>query len=162
MSNALLIRRSVFERLFDTGSDVPEGLMLTHTVEQLRDAVAQDLERLLNARAAIDFDGALIGPHAAKSVLCFGVRDFVGRVLTSSEDRRHISRSLSAAIETHEPRLKNVAVDFHDGVSSMSSLAFTVRATLVVRPTRESVTFDAVLQPSLCSYKVTHARFAYA
>ena len=134
MSSPVRIRRSVFDRLLDNNPDMPEGLMQTCTVEQLRDAVARDLESLLNSRAAINFDA----------------------------DRRHISRSLSHAIETHEPRLQAVSVQFHDEQTSQSSLAFTIRAMLVVRPTRETVSFDAVLQPSLSSYRVMQARFASA
>lgn len=162
MSSPVRIRRSVFDRLLDNNPDMPEGLMQTCTIEQLRDAVARDLESLLNSRAAINFDAVDLGPHTARSVLCFGVRDFVGRVLSSSDDRRHISRSLSHAIETHEPRLQGVSVQFHDEQTSQSSLAFTIRAMLVVRPTRETVSFDAVLQPSLSSYRVMQARFASA
>jgi hypothetical protein len=33
---------------------------------------------------------------------------------------------------------------------------------LVVRPARESVSFDAVLMPSMSRYQVTQARFASA
>ncbi|MFN3886566.1 MAG: type VI secretion system baseplate subunit TssE [Aquabacterium sp.] len=156
------IRRSLFDRLLDVPGNVPEGLLQTCTVEQMRDAVARDLESLLNTRAALNFDDDALGPHVSRSVLCFGVRDFVGRVLTSSEDRRHIARSLSHAIETHEPRLQNVSVSFHDDQLSMSALAFTIRAVLVVRPAREMVSFDAVLQPASSSYRVTQARFAFS
>lgn len=161
MSSAVRIRRSVLDRLLDHSPELPEGLMQTCTVEQLRDAVARDLESLLNSRSAINFDALDVGSHTARSVLCFGVRDFVGRVLSCSEDRRHVSRSLTYAIEAHEPRLKNVLVQFHDEQASRSSLAFTIRATLVVRSTRESVSFDAVLQPSSSTYRVTQARLAF-
>ncbi|KGM42326.1 hypothetical protein JY96_17475 [Aquabacterium sp. NJ1] len=154
------MRRSVFDRLIDDGRDTPEGLMQTCSIEQMRDAVARDLERLLNARTALDFESHLLGQHTSRSVFCFGVRDFVGRALSSSEDRRHISRSLSHAIETHEPRLKQVVVDFNEGHLSSSSLRFTIRALLVIRPTKESVSFDAELQPALSTYRVTYARFA--
>lgn len=136
--------------------------MQTCSIEQMRDAVARDLECLLNARSPLDFDAEDLGSHTSRSVLCFGVRDFVGRVMTNSEDRRHISRSLAHAIETHEPRLKQVRVEFHDSQRAQGSLGFTVRAVLVIRPARESVSFDAVLQPSLSRYRVTQARFAGA
>ena len=134
--------------------------MQTCSIEQMRDAVARDLERLLNARTALNFDSMSMGQHTRRSVFCFGVRDFVGRVLSSSDDRRHISRSLSHAIETHEPLLKQVVVDFNDDHLSASSLRFTIRALLVLRPTKENVSFDAELQPALSKYRVTYARFA--
>lgn len=160
MSGHVRIRRSLFDRLLDVPGNMPEGLMQTCSVEQLRDAVARDLEGLLNTRTALDFDETALGAHVSRSVVCFGVRDFVGRVLSSSEDRRHIARSLSHAIETHEPRLQQVNVDFRREQASMGALAFTIRAVLVVRPTREMVSFDAVLHPASSSYRVTQARFA--
>jgi type VI secretion system protein ImpF len=163
MSSALRIRRGLFDRLLATDPDAPEGLIQTCSVEQLRDAVARDLERLLNARSAVlsdDVDAPRLGPHARASVLCFGVPDFAGRVLASSEDQRFIATSLARAIEAHEPRLRQVAVEFTQSDSSGRALQFTIRATLVVRPARESVSFDAVLMPSMSRYQVTQARFA--
>ncbi len=53
MSSALRIRRGLFDRLLATDPDAPEGLIQTCSVEQLRDTVARDLERLLNARSAL-------------------------------------------------------------------------------------------------------------
>lgn len=160
MSKVVRIRRSIFDRLLGGHGDTPEGLMQTCTIEQMRDAVARDLECLLNARSALDFESKEMGPHASRSVICFGVRDFVGRVMSSSEDRRHISHSLSHAIEAHEPRLQHVRVEFHEDQKDRGSLGFTIRAMLVIRPARESVSFDAVLQPSLSRYRVMQARFA--
>lgn len=163
MSSALRIRRGLFDRLLATDPDAPEGLIQTCSVEQLRDTVARDLERLLNARSAmlsIDPQWFSIGAQARASVMCFGVPDFAGRVLASSEDQRFIATSLAQAIEAHEPRLRQVAVEFSQTDAPGRALQFTIRATLVVRPTRESVSFDAVLMPSMSRYQVTQARFA--
>lgn len=162
MSSTTRIRRGLFDRLLSVDTDVPEGLIQTCTIEQLRDAVARDLECLLNTRAALLTEADRIGAQARRSVVCFGVPDFADRVMASSEDQRFIARSLANAIETHEPRLKQVHVAFHHGGSPGRSLNFTIRATLVVRPAHESVSFDAVLLPSVSRYQVTHARFAAA
>lgn len=156
MTLPVRVRRSLLDRLL--ADDAPEGLMMTHTVEQLRDAVARDLESLLNARAAFDFDDLKPLPHVRDSVLTFGVRDFVGRVLTNGEEQRYVAHSLARAIETHEPRLSDVHVDFAPRQLSTNSLAFTIRALLVVQPARESVSFDAVLQPSASRFAVLRAR----
>lgn len=165
MSSALRIRRGLFDRLLATDPDAPEGLIQTCSVEQLRDTVARDLERLLNARSALlstDPQWATLGPQARASVMCFGVPDFAGRVLASSEDQRFIANGLARAIEAHEPRLRQVSVDFRQDDAPGRALQFTIRATLVVRPARESVSFDAVLMPSMSRYQVTQARFASA
>jgi len=95
-------------------------------------------------------------------VLSFGVRDFSSRVLASSEDQRHIARSLTQAIERHEPRLRHVHVDFRVDASTGTALQFTVRAMLVVTPLNEGVSFDAVLMPAASRYHVTQSRFMHA
>lgn len=162
MSSSLRIRRSLFDRLLGAHQEVPDGVMPTYTLDQLRDAVAADLERLLNTRTALHADSASLGPHARRSVLSFGVRDFASRVLASSEDQRHIARSLTQAIERHEPRLRHVNVDFRVNASTGTALQFTVRAMLVVTPLNEGVSFDAVLMPAASRYHVTQSRFMHA
>lgn len=159
MASTLRIRRSVLDRLL--AEDAPIGLVMTQSVEQLRDAVARDVEALLNARAPMDFERLNGMPHARESVLTFGVRDFVGRVLSNSEEQRYIGRSLAAAIESHEPRLTQVQVQFNSERvgQSTNALSFTIRAMLIVHPSKEAVSFDAVLQPSVSRFSVTQARF---
>jgi type VI secretion system protein ImpF len=163
MSSPIRIRRGLFDRLLATDPDAPEGLIQTSSIEQLRDSVARDLERLLNSRSAWLSSGGHdegLGPLARASIMCFGVPDFAGRVLASSEDQRFIANSLARAIEAHEPRLRQVSVVFEQADGAGRALTFTVRATLVVRPARESVSFDAVLMPSTSRYQVMQARFA--
>jgi len=162
MSSSLRIRRSLFDRLLGAHQEVPDGVMPSYTLEQLRDAVAADLERLLNTRTAMHAEGGLLGPQARRSVLSFGVPDFASRVLASSEDQRHIARGLTQAIERHEPRLRHVQVDFRVDASTGTALQFTIRATLVVTPFKEGVSFDAVLMPAASRYHVTHSRFMQA
>lgn len=162
MSSSLRIRRSLFDRLLGAHQDVPDGVMPTYTIEQLRDAVAADLERLLNTRTALHAESGMLGPQTRHSVLSFGVPDFASRVLVSSEDQRHIARSLTQAIERHEPRLRHVQVDFRVDASTGTALQFTVRATLVVTPLKEGVSFDAVLMPAASRYHVTQSRFLQA
>lgn len=155
-------RRSVFDRLLAEPNDGSEGLTLTYSLEQLRHAVARDVEALLNSRAALDFDEMTDFPHARRSVVCFGIRDFVGRVLSNSEEQRHIGASLSHAIEAFEPRLRQVEIEFHGRPGAMSSLMFTIRALLIAHPTTEPVAFDATMQPSLSRFSVVPSRFGGA
>lgn len=162
MSSSLRIRRSLFDRLLGAHQDVPDGVMPTYTLDQLRDAVSADLERLLNTRTALHADSASLGPHARRSVLSFGVPDFASCVLASSEDQRRIARSLTEAIERHEPRLRHVHVDFRVDASTGTALQFTIRAMLMVNPLKEGVSFDAVLMPAASRYQVTQSRFMHA
>ncbi len=162
VSTALRIRRGLFDRLLGRPQDVPEGMVPTFTIDQLRDAVAADLERLLNTRAALHPDTDALGPHARRSMLSFGVRDFSACVLSSSEDQRHIARSLTQSIELHEPRLRGVSVVFHADANQGAALQFTIRATLVVSALKEGVSFDAVLTPEAARYAVMPSRFKRA
>jgi type VI secretion system protein ImpF len=160
MAANIRVRRSVLDRLL--ADDAPEGLVMTQTVEQLRDTVARDLEALLNSRAPFDFEELRPLAHARRSVLTYGVRDFVGRSLGNNEDKRYIGASLAQAIEAHEPRLAQVQVQFNERKGAINALSFTIRGLLIVRPSREQVSFDAVLQPSLARFSVAPARFAAA
>lgn len=162
MATSMRFRRSVLDRLLADPKDGSEGLTLTYSLEQLRKSVARDVESLLNSRSSIDFDSLIDLPQTRKSVICFGIRDFVGRVLTNSEEQRHIAASLSHAIASFEPRLRNVRIEFHQRPGTMNSLAFTIRAMLLAHPSAEPVAFDAVLQPALSRFTVAPARYAQA
>jgi type VI secretion system protein ImpF len=158
MATAMRFRRSVLDRLLADARDGAEGLTLTYSLDQLRESVARDVEALLNSRSAIDFDSLADLPHTRRSVVCFGIRDFVGRVLTNSEEQRHIASSLSHAIASFEPRLRDVRIEFYQRPGNMNSLAFTIRAMLLAHPSAEPVAFDAVLQPALSRFTVAPTR----
>ncbi len=159
MATSMRFRRSVLDRLLADPKDGAEGLTLTYSLDQLRESVARDVEALLNSRSAIDFDGLRDLPQTRKSVLCFGIRDFVGRVLTNSEEQRHIASSLSHAIASFEPRLRDVRIEFYQRPGTMNALSFTIRAMLLAHPSAEPVAFDAVLQPALSRFMVAPARY---
>jgi type VI secretion system protein ImpF len=158
MGTPVRIRRSVFERLFFDPSRGPEGMDMVCSVDQLRDAVARDLEHLLNSRAFLTQIGSAVLGNAERSVVCFGVGDFSAYFLSNSEDRQKIADDISRAIAIHEPRLKQVEINFRDEVVVAGALRFNIKGKLVVRPNKEAVSFDAVLQPALSKYKVTHTQ----
>ena len=160
MATSMRFRRSLLDRLLTAPSDETEGLTLTYSLEQLRESVARDVEALLNSRSAIDFEQLADMPQARRSVYCFGIRDFVGRVLRNGQEQRHIAASLSHAIGAFEPRLRDVRVEFYQRPGTMNSLSFIIRAMLLAHPSAEPVAFDAVLQPTLSRFSVAPARFA--
>lgn len=156
-------KRSLFDRLFAVDAERSNGIVLTYSLEQLRDAVARDVEALLNSRSIFDFDDMLQFPNARDSVACFGIRDFVGKSLKNSAEQREISRSLAVAIETHEPRLRNVQIQFHAGDEMDSgALLFSIKALMVTYPSLEPVSFDAVLQPSLSRFELKGSNKMYS
>ena len=94
MSSAMRIRRSLFDRLLGAHQDVPEGVMPTYSLDQLRNAVAADLECLLNTRTALHFTvRALLVVSPLKEGVSFDA------VLVPAASRYHVtqSRFVSAA-----------------------------------------------------------------
>lgn len=93
----------LFERLVEDTDAWLEG------ESALRDSVARELSRLLNARSRLtmaEFAGSDCG------VLDYGVPDFSERSLRSGADREAILTAVRRAIALFEPRLANVAVKF--------------------------------------------------
>ena len=124
------------------------------TIEQIKDLVARDLEALLNTRVALApgiFDEF---PQARASVLNYGLADFAAFCLTSAEDRAAICASIKTAIETHEPRLKDVSATLVAVPGSVNRLDFVINARLALLDSGDTVNFSAVLQPSSLHYAV--------
>jgi type VI secretion system protein ImpF len=148
----------LLDRLMDeTGQGAAAGTR--HTVEQLKDLVARDMEALLNTRVAVPSRTFDDYPHARRSVLNFGLSDFAAMCLTSSEDRAAICASIKSAIEAHEPRLTEVSASLEPGAGGVNRLHFVIHARLLVGPDAEPVNFNAVLQPSSLRYSIIrHSR----
>lgn len=149
---------SLFERLFDdhalTGVD---HLLRGLSVEQMKASVANDLEALLNSRLGLLEEMTEDFPCARRSILTFGLRDFAGLSFESVTDRLRICDSITATIERHEPRLRNVTVVLYVEDQRQPLLNFSVNAMLVLAPAFEPVSFDALLQPMTHKYAVALA-----
>jgi type VI secretion system protein ImpF len=116
--------------------------------------VARDLEALLNTRAALPAGAFDNYPHARASIVNYGLVDFAGFCLTSEEDRAAICASLKAAIETHEPRLRDVSASLEPSAGSVNRLNFVIHARLELSAEGDTVNFSAVLQPSSLHYAI--------
>ena len=143
----------LFDRLLDPqGDHARNGAGLS--LEQWKDAVARDLEDLLNTRCALSEDMLNAYPECSRSIVNYGLIDFAGMCLSSSEDRARVCTCLKAAIERHEPRLRNVQARLEREIGSINRVSFAISATLAGLPMREAVSFDAVLQPSSLHYSI--------
>ena len=131
-----------------------DGARLQLTLEQVKDSVARDLESLLNTRTGWLPHQLSDRPHAARSVIAFGLRDFVGLSLDNPEHREGICQSIASAIQCHERRLTSVRVRLMDTQQQGLGLRFAIHATLVINPAIEPVSFDAMLQPTTQRYAV--------
>jgi len=140
----------VLDRLMD---ERPEGSAQL-SVEQIKDLVARDLEALLNSRVALPAGAFVSHPLAGASILNYGLLDFAAFCLTSAEDRAAICASIKSAIETHEPRLKEVSASLVPLAGSVNRLDFVIHARLALLDAGDAVNFSAVLQPSSLHYAV--------
>lgn len=143
-------RSTLFDRLLSQDETRAQGM----SIQQLREAVAADLEDLLNSRMVmlnhvID-DYVLV----KKSILQFGIIDFVGLSTANPMDRDKICRSIEASISAHEPRLKHVRVEMLLDENNMGSLCLSIQAYLNIHPLYEPVVFDALLKPTTQQYVI--------
>lgn len=149
----------LLDKLFNDEPHRPApAAMRRLSLDELKGTVARDIESLLNARIVFTDERLAALPECKRSVLTYGLNDFSGLSLASHDDRETICESIQRAIERHEPRLKQVVVNLELDRQSTNALYFAIQAVLVVRPSEEPVTFDALLQPSTLQYSVTRAR----
>ena len=144
----------LFDRLMGEAPPSGAGAVARLSLEQLKDAVARDLEELLNTRVALPAGALDAYPECAASIVNYGLIDFAGMCLSSSDDRARICAALKAAIECHEPRLRNVRARLEREAGAINRVSFVISATLAVYPACEAVNFDAVLQPSSLRYSI--------
>ena len=144
----------LFDRLMGDGGAAAGGVAVRLSLEQLKDAVARDLEELLNTRVALPPGALDASPECAASIVNYGLIDFAGMCLSSSDDRARICAALKAAIERHEPRLRNVRARLEREAGAINRVGFVISGTLAVKAGGEMVNFDAVLQPSSLRYSI--------
>jgi type VI secretion system protein ImpF len=152
---------SLFDKLFESHSPrANQSTIRTLSLDEIKVSVARDLESLLNTR--MGFSEARMAPfrECAGSMLTYGLNDFSGRSLASSDDREFICESIQRVIAHHEPRLSDVEVTLalRGQSEPASGLNFAIKAMLVLHPAQALVNFDAMLQPSIHRYCVTRAR----
>ena len=145
----------LLDRLMDERRDAAPGTPVN--LEQLKDSVARDLEALLNTRVALAASTLAGYPAARASILHYGVSDFAAFCLSSSADRAAVCASLKDAIETHEPRLREVSAALVPEAGSVNRLSFVIHARLAADSLAEPVNFNAVLQPSSLHYAINRS-----
>lgn len=155
---------SLLEKLLGAGTSGHDGTTLQYSVEQVKDSVARDIEMLLNAHQNHSADDLAGYPNALRSLLTLGLIDISSMSLASDTDRKRITNAIRDGLMSHDRRLVNVEVGVRQVGTSAISVAFTIRAQLVLRPNTEHVVFDAVLQPGSKRYDVskTDARQAHS
>ena len=143
-------RSTLFDRLLPE-TDYIKGL----SIHELRESVAHDLEDLLNTRIA-KIDPVIDDfPLAKKSILQFGIIDFVGLSTANPMDRDKICQSIEQSIADHEPRLRQIKVEMLMEGDNMGALCLSIQAYLNIHPLYEPVIFDALMKPTTQQYVIS-------
>lgn len=146
----------LFDRLLGVPVRGASGTAVSRmSLEDLKDAVARDLEALLNTRLALSEDLLKPYPQCSRSVVSYGLIDFADRSLSSPADRAYVCACLEQTIERHEPRLRNAKASLDVRKEMVNRLNFSITALLVASSSEEPVNFDAVLQPSSLHYSIS-------
>ncbi len=152
-----LVSSSLLDRLMDDHPETPsEGQSeMLYDISRYKQAVARDLESLLNTRCTcLDDEMMEPFPLTRNSLLQFGITDLSSLSLLNPEDRMFLRDSIRKTIERYEPRLTKVRVSLEISREFNQMLRFRVDALLKVHPSRPPVTFDAMLQLSSNTYHV--------
>lgn len=148
------ILASVLDRLLDDKPQDHAERIIGYDLRQHKQAVARDLEALLNTRC-IDFDERIESHHQARdSMLSYGIPDLSSLGLANPDDRALLRNRISESIARHEPRLTQVRVTLDVPRDTERLLRFRVDAVLRAHPSRPPVIFDALLQLSTNQYQV--------
>lgn len=153
------VEPSLLDKLFDDNvRQTRDGIFKRVSVEEYKDSVARDVESLLNNRRIFDEEQLKAYPECQRSLMTYGIHDFSGLSLASSFDRAYICNSLEKAISRHEGRLRQVHVELVQDQQSVGALRFSIKALLVMHPSHEPISFDAMLQSSTLQYSITRGR----
>jgi type VI secretion system protein ImpF len=137
-----VLRPSLLDRII--GGERTHAHRVGIGFRELRDAVARDLEWLLNTRVLV-LEEWRAHEEASRSVLTYGVPDFATASWINRNDPAMMARLIADAIRTFEPRLidRTVKVDVQPRQEDDPfRMRFRITAELYVEPVREAVAFD--------------------
>jgi type VI secretion system protein ImpF len=148
---------SLLDRLLDDAPDSLQELPSSRT-QRLRDlklSVRRDLENLLNTRVCLR-----VIPNDCEelhtSVFNYGIPDFGGMAVTSSEKQEILRRRIEEIVRRFETRFKSVRVELvtDDKLSMQRSIRFRIDGVLYAEPAPEPVSFDSQVVPTIGVFQV--------
>lgn len=157
VDNELSVVPSVLDRLLDDEPELKSQESLSRrffNLRQFKNAVARDLEALLNTRQEALEELPSEFTEVTRSLVMYGLPDFTAFNLMNQHDRNRIRRALEQTITAFEPRLDRVRVTLEPQREHDRTLHFHIEALLRVEPAPELVTFDAILQLHTREYTV--------
>jgi type VI secretion system protein ImpF len=147
---------SVLDRLLDgdPGSQVEKPISIGELADSLKGAIRRDLEDLLNARhRPIALPEGL--EELERSTFEYGIADFTGANLSSTERRRKYLHGIEEAIRRHETRFSSLrVVQADERPSAHRTLHFRIEAVVRTEPAPESVLYDSHVDIPSRSFRI--------
>lgn len=126
---------------------------MDYNIKGVKESIRRDLEWFFNTRQMF----TNLPPHFVelkRSLITYGLPDLSSFNLTTPESQNQLCGLLEKAIETFEPRLRQIKVSLEMQSSHDKSLRFKIEATLLVEPMPEPVVFDTIAEISSGEYSV--------
>jgi type VI secretion system protein ImpF len=129
----------LFERLVENHPPAQEPLR-SYEIQDAAESVRREVERVLNTRCATTSGGNL-----AQTVIQYGVPDFTHISVANTLDLLALSRQLTQAVQSFEPRLANVYVELQPDPKNPNGAIGHIHAKLQIRMVSEAVCFPLAL-----------------
>jgi len=138
-------RALLFDRLvdLDPSSPVEQQPLRVLTVDEVRESVQRELERLLNTRSPTPADE---WEDKERTVLDWGLPDYSGWYTRSPPSQGRLARLLEATIRAFEPRMLDPRVTVEGRDADDRSLAVWIEGTIRVGTILEPVSFPLALE----------------
>jgi type VI secretion system protein ImpF len=149
MDQEAIPRLSVLDRLLDEEPQRPQDPPMSHrqALGAMRRAVGRDLENLLNTRIRCKSSPADL-KELDVSLVNYGVPDFTGANLATSERRNDFRAAVEQVIRRYEPRFTAVSVTILENTERLDrTLRFRIEALMRADPDAEPVVYDSVVDP---------------
>lgn len=144
---------SIFNRLL-AGGPAPTGRARNTSLAELRVAVRNDLEALLNSRPrCIGWPADLT--ELDVSSINYGIPDFASFDIASGTEREAFRAEVERIIQKFEPRFRSVSVTLLDNAEGDErTLRMRIEAVINIDPAPEPLIFDSSVEPTTQAVQV--------
>lgn len=149
------LQPSILDRLIDPES-AGTAILIGYDERKTMEAVRRDLEELLNTRQThVGLPEGYV--ELNRSIVAYGLPDLATTEAITGKQRELIGERIRQIIETFEPRLRDIRVQYQPGENAAQrSIKFHIDARLCVDPAPE-VAFDTVLELASGKYAIEKA-----
>jgi len=150
------IQASILDRLIDDEPEVPYEPVQQRLpdIRQIKNAVARDLENLLNTRRNI-VPVPSEYKELNKSLFVYGLRDFTSKDPRSPTVKQQLRRDIEKAISQFDNRLRNVTVQLETASENERIIRFRITGLLVIEPVNEPIVFDTYFDINRGEYVIS-------